>query len=81
MTKVIDTEAGRILGPNEVGEVCFKSDFIMKGYYKNPEETKKSIDSEGKNKKLAENSIRSSNIFITSCNHHYHRQKTNLNDP
>ncbi|XP_043285765.1 uncharacterized protein [Venturia canescens] len=45
--KVIDPETGRILNPNETGEACFKTKFMMLGYYKNPEATKETIDSEG----------------------------------
>lgn len=30
--KVIDTETGKPLGPNQRGELCFKGDCIMKGY-------------------------------------------------
>lgn len=30
--KVLDTETGDILGPNQRGELCFKGDCIMKGY-------------------------------------------------
>ncbi|XP_055587004.1 luciferin 4-monooxygenase [Uranotaenia lowii] len=30
--KVIDPENGRILGPNERGELCFKGSLIMRGY-------------------------------------------------
>ncbi|XP_012160201.1 luciferin 4-monooxygenase isoform X1 [Ceratitis capitata] len=30
--KVIDTETGKTLGPNQRGELCFKGDCIMKGY-------------------------------------------------
>lgn len=37
---------GKALGPYENGELCFKSDTVMKGYYNNPEATAKTIDSE-----------------------------------
>jgi long-subunit acyl-CoA synthetase (AMP-forming) len=40
-------ETGRELGPNTVGEMCFKSPSIMKGYYGNKKATDDMIDSEG----------------------------------
>lgn len=46
--KVLDQSSGDILGPNEEGELCFKLDYLMLGYYKKPEEFKKMIDDEGK---------------------------------
>ncbi|XP_015591659.1 luciferin 4-monooxygenase [Cephus cinctus] len=44
--KVIDLERGEILGPGEIGELCWQSPCIMKGYRNNPEETLNAIDSE-----------------------------------
>ncbi|XP_043287321.1 4-coumarate--CoA ligase 1-like [Venturia canescens] len=44
--KVIDPETGRILNPNETGEACFKNTYVMKGYYRNPEATRETIDTE-----------------------------------
>lgn len=46
--KVIDPETDRLLGPNEEGELCFTLDNMMLGYWKNPQETIKIIDQEGK---------------------------------
>ncbi|KAJ8924034.1 hypothetical protein NQ315_006811 [Exocentrus adspersus] len=31
--KVVDVETRKLLGPNENGEVCFRSPYAMKGYY------------------------------------------------
>ena len=39
-TKIID-EAGNIVKPGEVGELCVKGDGLMTCYYKNPEETQR----------------------------------------
>ncbi|KAK4877731.1 hypothetical protein RN001_010237 [Aquatica leii] len=33
--KVIDIETNRNLGPNQIGEMCIKTDFQMNGYYNN----------------------------------------------
>lgn len=45
--KIIDPESGRALGPNELGEMCFKGSAIMKGYIRNPEATQATIDADG----------------------------------
>lgn len=45
--KIVDEKTGEALGPNKRGELYIKSEFIMKGYHKNPEETKNAIDSNG----------------------------------
>ncbi|XP_055700083.1 uncharacterized protein LOC129799857 [Phlebotomus papatasi] len=45
--KVIDPETGKILGPNQPGELCFKGPQIMKGYVGNDAATRDTIDSEG----------------------------------
>ncbi|KAK4872797.1 hypothetical protein RN001_014826 [Aquatica leii] len=31
--QVVDVESRELLGPNKSGELCFKSDFLMNGYY------------------------------------------------
>ncbi|KAJ8668612.1 hypothetical protein QAD02_010275 [Eretmocerus hayati] len=45
--KVLDPRNGKILGPNQEGEFCFKMDHIMSGYLDSPEETMSVLDSEG----------------------------------
>jgi len=44
---VIDPETGRHMGPGEHGELCCRGYNVMKGYYKMPEETAKTIDKDG----------------------------------
>jgi long-chain acyl-CoA synthetase len=39
----IQDDAGRLLGPKEVGEVCVRGGNVMLGYWKQPEETAKAI--------------------------------------
>ncbi|XP_011877564.1 PREDICTED: probable 4-coumarate--CoA ligase 3 [Vollenhovia emeryi] len=41
--KVIDVDTGEKLGPNKIGELLWKSPYIMTGYYNNPEATKKAV--------------------------------------
>ncbi|KAL9894754.1 luciferin 4-monooxygenase isoform 1-T5 [Glossina fuscipes fuscipes] len=41
--KIIDPDTGRILGPNQRGELCFKGDCIMKGYIGDVKSTQSSI--------------------------------------
>ncbi|KAG4067238.1 hypothetical protein HA402_000229 [Bradysia odoriphaga] len=45
--KVIDPDTGKILGPNEHGELCFKGSAVMKGYIGNRQATKQTIDDDG----------------------------------
>ncbi|KAH8417674.1 hypothetical protein KR222_004012 [Zaprionus bogoriensis] len=41
--KVVDPDTGKILGPNERGELCFKGDGIMKGYIGDTKSTQSAI--------------------------------------
>lgn len=41
--KVIDTETGKVLGPNQTGELCFTTPGVMRGYIDNPEATANTI--------------------------------------
>lgn len=50
--KVVNVSTGNVLGPNQEGELCFKLDYPMLGYYKNPKESKKAIDDEGTSQTL-----------------------------
>ena len=61
--KVIDTETGKILGPNQIGEAWIRSPNMMSCYYNNPKETKAMIDSEGKIQNRLKNS-NNSNINV-----------------
>ena len=45
--KVIDPETGKEVGPGVNGEFCSRGYNTMKGYYKMPEATRQTIDSEG----------------------------------
>ncbi|XP_050315499.1 luciferin 4-monooxygenase-like [Anthonomus grandis grandis] len=45
--KVRDPETGRSLGPNQVGELCWKGPYQMLYYYNNPEATKETFTSDG----------------------------------
>jgi len=38
---------GNLLGPNEVGEIVIKGDNVMKGYYKDENSTRETIDERG----------------------------------
>lgn len=45
--RVCDKETGRLLGPNQRGEIHLKGNSIMKGYVGNKEATSATIDSDG----------------------------------
>lgn len=45
--KFIDSETGRSLPKNTPGEICVRSHCVMQGYYKNEEETARTIDASG----------------------------------
>nr|6ABH_A Chain A, Red-bioluminescence eliciting luciferase [Phrixothrix hirtus]6ABH_B Chain B, Red-bioluminescence eliciting luciferase [Phrixothrix hirtus]6ABH_C Chain C, Red-bioluminescence eliciting luciferase [Phrixothrix hirtus]6ABH_D Chain D, Red-bioluminescence eliciting luciferase [Phrixothrix hirtus]6ABH_E Chain E, Red-bioluminescence eliciting luciferase [Phrixothrix hirtus]6ABH_F Chain F, Red-bioluminescence eliciting luciferase [Phrixothrix hirtus]6ABH_G Chain G, Red-bioluminescence eli len=45
--KVIDINTGKALGPREKGEICFKSQMLMKGYHNNPQATRDALDKDG----------------------------------
>ncbi len=45
--EVKDPQSGETLPPGKNGEICIRGYAVMKGYYKKPEETAKTIDSEG----------------------------------
>ncbi|KAI6686703.1 hypothetical protein NL676_032616 [Syzygium grande] len=45
--KFIDPEDGRSLPKNTPGELCVRSQCVMRGYYKNEEETSRTIDKDG----------------------------------
>lgn len=41
--RIVDLETGKDLGPGQAGEVVVKGPHVMKGYWKNPEETQRII--------------------------------------
>jgi len=45
--RIVDTETGQILGPDQDGEIQCRGTTVMMGYYKNPAETANTIDPEG----------------------------------
>ncbi|MFO7988540.1 MAG: AMP-binding protein [Thermodesulfobacteriota bacterium] len=45
--KIVDTVTGETLPSGKTGELCSRGYHIMKGYYKMPDKTKETIDSDG----------------------------------
>jgi fatty-acyl-CoA synthase len=45
--KIIDPVTGETLPPNTPGELCSRGYNTMRGYYNNPEETRRAIDADG----------------------------------
>ena len=45
--QIRDVFTGRLLPSGEKGEICIRSFGVMQGYYKNPEETRRALDTDG----------------------------------
>jgi fatty-acyl-CoA synthase len=45
--RILSAETGETAETGQVGEICFRGYNVMKGYYKDPEGTKRAIDAEG----------------------------------
>jgi acyl-CoA synthetase (AMP-forming)/AMP-acid ligase II len=45
--KAVDPETGRDVGLNEVGEMMVRGPHVLKGYWQNPNETKKQLEEKG----------------------------------
>jgi fatty-acyl-CoA synthase len=45
--KIVDPETHKELGAHQTGELCSRGYHIMRGYYKMPDKTQETIDSEG----------------------------------
>jgi fatty-acyl-CoA synthase len=45
--KVVDPRSGKTLPVGEIGEICFRGYHVMKGYYRDIEATRKTIDPNG----------------------------------
>jgi len=44
--RIVDAK-GNVLGPNQIGEICTRSQANMKGYWNKPEATQSTVDAEG----------------------------------
>ena len=44
--RVVD-EGGQVLGPDEIGELCFRGPHVSTGYWNNPEATAQALDKDG----------------------------------
>ena len=45
--KIISTESGQTVAPDQVGEICFRGYHIMRGYYGEPDKTAGAVDAAG----------------------------------
>ena len=45
--KVVDPVSGLSQPPGELGEICFRGNAVMQGYYRKPEETARTVDADG----------------------------------
>lgn len=45
--KVVNQESRQKLGPNEIGELCFRIPTVMRGYYNKPKETAEFFEGDG----------------------------------
>ena len=45
--KIVDVKTGSTLPLGEVGEICFRGYHLMRGYYGDPDATRKAIDAQG----------------------------------
>ncbi len=47
VVRIVDTATGAEMARGKEGEICVRGDIVMKGYYKDPEGTRASIDPDG----------------------------------